>query len=94
MSAAIHDVLLDDRSRDALQDAIDNGYSCFPLYDRKCIACSQELPLVAFILSEDEVKKLGYYSMAYKSLGVVWDTTDLCGVCAWGEAALVDPEEW
>ena len=94
MSATICDVLLDDCSRDALQDAIDKGYSCFPLYGRKCISCGQELPIVAFTLTEDDIRKLTGYNMVYRSLGVVWDTTDLCGACNWGESALIDPEEW
>ena len=26
--------------------------------------------------------------------GKVIDTTEMCGPCAWGEAAMLDPEEW
>ena len=93
MGVAIRKILLDDLSRIALQDAIDNGYTCFPLHDRECAACGKRLPLVAFMVSEDEMKNK-HYPQVYESQGVLWDTTDLCGVCTWGEAALEDPEEW
>ena len=49
-----------------------------PNYKRKCVVCGQT-PTV-------DIKSV--------ETGTIVDSTDMCGVCTWGEADCLDPDNW